>query len=290
MVCSQDFHTFDYANYSIPWDFQQHKDAFLYALEHGMNTFDASLVYGWWSGVAFLWKCLMNTTLIRHEYSIIAKLENIQSLHDIEKEIDQYLLWLGVDYIDTLLLHSPWRTLLDLWETYHAMEKMVWKKIKSLWISNASVDTLDYIVREQSINIDYFEWVYNLDCKQYEENGLLQYCKNNNILFTAYQPLRRNSIASQKVLFLEELSLKYNKTPNQILLNWITQEVWIHALVRASQIIHVQENIDSQWFRMEYEDYIILNNYRNPLFMDILVDRENKGKGTKISQIPNLQF
>jgi len=46
MVCKKEFHDFEFKQYSIPEKFISHKEAFLYAINNGMTTFDASLVYG----------------------------------------------------------------------------------------------------------------------------------------------------------------------------------------------------------------------------------------------------
>ena len=71
----------------------------------------------------------------------------------------------------------------------------------------------------EKVTLDFFEGVYNLDCKYYENEGLIEYCKENDILFTAYQPLRRNKIALKNYEFLKQIAEKYNKTQNQLMIN-----------------------------------------------------------------------
>lgn len=255
-----------------------------------MNLFDASLIYGSGSWVAFLWECLKETTLKREDYRIVAKLEKIESPEDIEKEVDLYLKWLWVDYIDTLLLHSNTTSSLDFWETHHLMSRLIWKKVRNLWASNFSYNETKYIIEEVWINLEYFEWVYNLDCKHYEESWFIGYCNSRDINFTAFQPLRRNRIAQANIPLLLELSNKYNKSQNQILLNRITKNIGINALVRSWNIEHVKENIASQDFTMNEDDYKLLNKYKNEKYMDVIIDWKNTWEWIRIAQVANQEF
>jgi len=287
MVCKKEFHDFEFKQYSIPEKFISHKEAFLYAINNGMTTFDASLVYGNGEWVAFLWKCLNDVSLDREHYEIVAKLEKIDTPEDIEKEVDLYLTALWVDFIDTLLLHSNGSSSLDLWETHHIMSSLLWKKVKWIWASNFSLRQTKYIQQEVGIQLEYFEWLFNLDCKHNQEVWIVDYCKENNITFTAYQPLRRNNITGTSEL-ITSLAKKYGKTENQIMLNWITKSVWINALIRSTKIYHIEENKSSQEFDMSAFDYQLLNEYRNNKYMNKEIDRERNGAGVTIAQVANL--
>ena len=85
-----------------------------------------------------------------------------------------------------------------------------------------------------NVKLDFFEGVYNLECKINESIGILDYCKKNNIEFVAYQPLRRNRTHLRNYDLLVELSRKYNKSQNQIILNWIIKEKNIKVLIKST--------------------------------------------------------
>ena len=135
--------------------------------------------------------------------------------------------------------------------------------------------------------MDFFEGVYNLECKINESIGLLDYCKKNNIEFVAYQPLRRNRTQLKNYELLVELSQKYNKTQNQIILNWIMKEKKINVLIKSTNCDRIDENIKSLDFEMEENDYKRLNEFKNEEFENIKIDWDNVGDGISIDQLPN---
>ena len=114
-----------------------------------------------------------------------------------------------------------------------------------------------------------------------------EYCKKNNIQFVAYQPLRRNRTQLRNYDLLIELSQKYNKTQNQIILNWIIKEKKMNVLIKSTNCDRIDENIKSLDFEMEEKDYKRLNDFKNEKFEDIKIDWDNTGDGISIDQLPN---
>lgn len=115
---------------------------------------------------------------------------------------------------------------------------------------------------------------------------VLDYCNKNDIKFLCYQPLRRNRTAKRNYQLLVELANKYNKTQNQIILNWITNEKKMVALVKSTNITRIDENKQALDFKMNIEDYQRLNNFRSEEFDNIKVDWEDNG-GISIDQLAN---
>lgn len=115
----------------------------------------------------------------------------------------------------------------------------------------------------------------------------MDYCKKNGIEFVAYQPLRRNRTHLRNYDLLVELSRKYNKSQNQIILNWIIKEKNINVLIKSTNCNRIDENIESLNFKMEKDDYKRLNDFKNEDFEDIKIDWNNTGDGISIDQLPN---
>lgn len=246
-----------------------------YQYDNWQNLIDTSFIYAGGQTMKFLWKFLK--TIPRNTIYISTKVESyIEKPEDIEKQLDLYLSLMGIEYVDSYLMHAPIVSKMSVNETYYHMQKLITKgKIRYLWTSNLSFNQLKSLHKD--FNIKTFEWLYNIECKINEDIGIIQYCKENNIYFICYQPLRRNRIAMHNYPLLIELSHKYNKTQNQILLNRIIKEKKISALVKTSDISKAKENLDSLDFQMEVKDIEDLNTFRNKDFDTLEVDRTAKG-------------
>jgi diketogulonate reductase-like aldo/keto reductase len=86
---------------------------------------------------------------------------------------------------------------------------------------------------------------------------------------------------------LVELAEKYGKTQNQIILNWIIKHKGIRVLCKCTDISHIDENLQSLDFNMELEDYIKLDNFRQPFFDKLKVKYRDNEDGILIHQVPN---
>ena len=209
----------------------------------------------------------------------------INKREDVSKQLNEYLEILNIDYVDSLQLHKPSFSNIPLTEVYEEIKKLVeLHKVRYVGISNSTLEELIEI--EKVIKIDFFEGVYNLECKIYEDIKVLDYCNNHNITFICYQPLRRNRTALRNYPVLKELSEKYNKTQNQIILNWIIKEKKILPLIKCTNIDRINENNSSLDFEMSKEDYNKLNDFRSIEFDSIVVDWTDKG-GVSIDQLAN---
>lgn len=258
--------------------------ALIESFELGQNYIDTSYLYE--SGKVMQFVADFINTVGRDKLFITTKIEpTVEKVTDIEEQLDKYLETMNIDYVDCLMLHSAIFTKLSLLDTYKEMSRMIEiGKAKSLGLSNANLEQLEEINEKYPINI--YEGVYNLECKLNENIGIIDYCKDNNIVFCAYQPLRRNRTANRNYPVLVELSKKYNKTQNQIILNWIIKEKKLNVLIKTTNKGRINENMKSLEFEMDKEDYEKLNVFRAKEFDDIIIDWEGKG-GVTVDQLAN---
>ena len=193
-------------------------NALIQSFNLGQNYIDTSYLYENGNVMAFIGEFIKKVG--RDKIFITTKIEpTVEKITDIEEQLNKYLEIMDIDYVDCLMLHSVIFTKLPLIQTYKEMNKMVeLGKVRCLGLSNANLEQLKEINEQYPISI--YEGVYNLECKLNEDIGIIDYCKDNNIIFCAYQPLRRNRTANRNYPLLVELSNKYNKTQNQIILNW----------------------------------------------------------------------
>lgn len=258
--------------------------ALIHSNNLGQNYLSLSMLYNNGEVVNQLKKFIDKVD--RNKLFIATNLEPIiESKSDVENQLNKYLEILDIEYVDMLQLHKPSFSKIPLIEVYKEIKRLVdLGKVKYIGISNASLEQLSSINRE--IKIDFFEGIYNLECKIYEDINVLSYCNENNIKFLCYQPLRRNRTAKRNYPLLIELAKKYNKTQNQIILNWIINEKKMLALVKSTNIDRINENNQALDFKMDAKDYEQLNNFRSEEFDNIDVDWNDNG-GIAIDQLAN---
>lgn len=267
-----------------PDNFEKDIEALKYSYEIGQNYLPLSMLYNNGKVVEKMKEFIK--LIGRENLFICANLERyVEKIEDVEQQLNNYLEILDIDYIDCFQIHTFAVCKISMLEIYKEIDRLVkLGKIKYIGVSNVNLEQLKEI--NSIAKIDFFEGVYNLDCKYYENEGLIDYCKENDILFTAYQPLRRNKIAQKNYPILKELSEKYNKTQNQIMINWLVKEKEIMPLIKSTNKDRIKENIEALDFEMEKVDHEKLNKFQNEKINSIEINW-NDESGVTIDQLAN---
>lgn len=249
--------------------------ALLHSFERGQNFMSTSLLYDNYNVVDFLNSFFKEVN--KDNIFLACHLETyIEKREDVEKQLDEYLRRMNIDYVDALQVHTSYASKIPLLETYEEMDKLVRKgKVKYLSASNTSLETLKEL--QKNFKLFSYEGVYNLECKYYENVGLIDFCKENNIKFVCYQALRRNNIAKMNYPFLLQMATKYDKTQNQILLNWIIKEKGLNTIIKTNTIQNIDSNLESLNFSLDSRDIEILNKFQDERFNNIEIDWKNEG-------------
>ncbi len=258
-------------------------DGLLYSFRKGQNYISTSLMYSDCAIVDFLKDFFGKIN--REDIFVMSHLEKyIEKKSDVEKQVDEYLKRMGIEYIDALQIHTPEVCKLPLLDVYYEMKKVQEKgKVRYLSTSNTSFEQLKEL--QNNFGIYSFEGVYNLDCKIYEIMGLVDYCKENKIKFICYQALRRNKIAEANYDFLVKMSEKYNKTQNQILINWMLKAKGLYTLIKTTQKEYIDSNLEALDFNLEEEDIKILNDFQNEKYNSIEIDWDANRGGVTIDKL-----
>ena len=258
-------------------------EGLLYSFRKGQNYISTSLMYSNYEIVDFLKEFFARIN--REEIFVMSHLEKyIENKGDVEKQVDEYLKRMNIEYIDVLQIHTPEVCKLKLLDVYYEMQKMVDKgKVRYLSTSNTTLEQLKEL--NENFRIYSFEGVYNLDCKIYENIGLLNYCKENNIKFICYQALRRNKIAEANYEFLIKMSEKYQKTQNQILINWLLKAKKLYTLIKTTQKEYIDSNLEALNFNLDAEDIKILDEFQNEKYNSIKIDWNANNGGITIDKL-----
>lgn len=257
----------------------------LYSAEKGQNFMSTALVYDDGKVVDFLSEFFRKVD--REKIFLMTHLERyIEKAEDVEKQVNEYLTKMNIDYIDAVQVHASYVSKIPLVETYNQINELIKKgKVRYISMSNSSLEELKEI--NEKFGVYSFEGVYNLECKLNENIGIINYCKENNIKFICYQALKRNKIANNNYPLLVKLSEKYGKTQNQILLNWLIKEKEVFALIKSTNKDNINSNLESLNFEISNEDMNKLNEFKHEGFDTVTIDWEETGKGVLIDQLAN---
>jgi diketogulonate reductase-like aldo/keto reductase len=164
---------------------------------------------------------------------------------------------LQTDYLDLYLTHWP-NKYSDTREILKAFKKLYdEKKIKAFGVSNYTIKHLKEILpiaKEIGLPIVTNQVEFHVLFYQKE---LLEFCKENDIIITAYYPLVHGEIAGHQGL--EEIGKKYGKSASQIALKWLLQKGTI-VIPKSKNKDHLQENLEIFDFELSEEDVQAIDN------------------------------
>lgn len=178
------------------------------------------------------------------------------SPHLLEKAVNRSLKKLNTKYINLYQIHFP-SPFVDLSKTLKTMEKLIDNgKINNIGISNFSLK----MIKESNNILSKYKLTsvqldYNIFHRNIENNGILEYCKNNNIAIMPYFPLGHGKVTKEIYnKYFDKIRENIRGIPNaNIALSYlISKNDNVFPIPRASNKEHVLQNI-------KYSD-IILNN------------------------------
>ncbi|MFB9128671.1 aldo/keto reductase [Paraburkholderia dipogonis] len=200
--------------------------------------------------------------IAREEIFVTTKLWNSNHRRErVEPAFDASLERLGLDYLDLYLIHTPFAfkpgdeqdprdengdviydkgvTLLDTWS---AMEDLVDRgRCRAIGLSDIGLDELRPLYESARIK----PAVVQVEAHPYlPETELLEFCKENGIVFLAFAPLghgiRPGPLEDPVILQIAE---RIGKTPAQVLLAWAIQRGGA-LLTTPRTAVRARENFD----------------------------------------------
>lgn len=268
-------------------DDQSQISALKYSYDRGLNYLDTSFLYAEGYANEIIKKALVGVD--RDNLFINAKLGDVETLKDVEAQLDEYLSFFNLDYVDSFQIHSPSRIkAVGIESVTESIMKLIDKgKTRFFSVSNMGPKNLELAIKVSGNKVFSLENDYSFDVRPCEDIGLLKKCTENDILFICYRPIRRKGVGTISNLnypLISELAEKYKKTNIQILINWYKWKENVFPIIKSSSFEHIEENIGGLAFEMEIPDYEDLDKFRviNKKWDNIDWEYEGTG-GTKIS-------
>lgn len=205
-----------------------------------------------------------------------------------KKELEDTLKLFGTDYIDSLALSSGLVEAIGQDNVFSWLKQLIAeKRIRFVNLNNPSKVQLQIAHKALGESLFSIEVGYNFEIRENDDSGILSYATKNDILPVIYQPLRRNRTANHSWPLLVELSKKYGKTQNQILLNWIVSLGYL-PLTKSESIDHIKEHLDSLSFQIDQSDLDRITQFRPPNYKKPQVYWGAQGEGVRIDQLSNV--
>jgi len=186
------------------------------ALQAGYRSIDTATYYQNEHSVG---KAVVESGIPREDIFLTTKVWNTdQGYHSTISAFEASLEKLQTSYLDLYLIHWPQSKL--TFETWKAMEELYEKgKIRAIGVCNFLIPHLKRLMENSRIKPMVNQFEFHPELVQPE---LLQFCKDNRIQPEAWRPIMKGRV--NEIEFLQELSVKYQKTPVQIVLRWDIQK------------------------------------------------------------------
>ena len=233
------------------------------ALEVGYTHFDTAEGYAAGHAEELIGRAVRETNTKRENLFITTKVspEHLQ-YEQVLKSCENSLRRLKMDTIDLYLIHWP-RVGMKLEETFRALNKLVRDgKVKHLGVSNFNLKLLKQAQSFSETPILTDQVPYRLPDRSYVENGVLDYCQQNDILLTAYSPVKFRNLPVNKTLRViadAHGSTTSHTTPYQIALAWLVAQPCIITIPVSFNPQHIKENFESVNIELTKEEFKTLS-------------------------------
>ena len=285
-------------------------DAVKVALETGYRHIDCAAVYGNEAEVGEAMDEVFSTTDIKREnVHITSKLWNTaHRKEDVIPALKKSLTDLRLDYLDLYLMHWPiaFRPGLEgfpetnddylsleevpISETWEAMlEAKKQGLIRHAGVSNFSIKKLE----DLKTKTDDFPEMNQVELHPYlQQQELLEYGKENDMLITAYSPLgssdRPDMMKSEDEPALLDneviaaIAEKHQATPAQVLIKWAVERDTI-VIPKSTNPGRIKENLESADVDLDSEDHSKIEELDIPYrYLDAAMFEEGNDKYSNI--------
>lgn len=215
------------------------------ALEVGYTHFDTAEAYASGHSEELLGRAIRETNTKREKLFITTKIspEHLAP-EQIFRSCENSLRRINVEYVDLYLIHWPPRASTQLDEAFRALNKLVREgKIKHLGVSNFNLKLLKQAQSLSETPILTDQVPYRLPDRTYVENGVLEYCQQNDILLTAYSPVKFRNLPVNKTV--QGIAAAHSATSFQIALAWLVAQPRVITIPMSFNPQHIRENFEA---------------------------------------------
>jgi len=227
------------------------------AIELGYRHFDTAEYYAAGHSEELLGQAVRESGLPREDFFITSKVSQEHLNYDgVLRACANSLRRLGMDSLDLYLIHWPTREM-NLPETFRALNQLVREgRVRHLGVSNFNLKLLKEAQSVSETPLLTNQVPYSIPDRSYVKNGVLAYCQQNDILLTAYSPVKSRFFKGQK---LADFARAKGSTPFQVGLAWLVQQPRVIAIPTSFNPQHQAENLAALDLMLSEEDMSALD-------------------------------
>jgi diketogulonate reductase-like aldo/keto reductase len=214
------------------------------ALELGYTHFDTAEYYAGGHTEELLGRAVRDHNVPRETLFITTKVSPEHLNYDeVLSCCQNSLLRLGMDFIDLYLIHWPMNGM-NLKATFQAFNKLVREgQVRHLGVSNFNLGLLKQAAALSETPLLTDQVPYCIFERTYVDNGVFEYCQNNDILLTAYSPIKPGNMKTSETMI--ELVSSRGITPQQAALAWLTTQPRVITIPMSFNPQHQAENLEA---------------------------------------------
>jgi diketogulonate reductase-like aldo/keto reductase len=228
------------------------------ALEIGYTHFDTAEAYAAGHSEELIGQAVRETKTRREDLFITSKVspEHL-SYDDVLRSCENSLRHLGMEYLDLYLIHWP-GTRTNYQDTFQALNKLVRDgKVRHLGVSNFKLKLLKEVQGYSETPLLTNQVPYRIPDRTYVQNGVIEYCQQNDILVTAYSPVKFRMIRVNKVL--SSIAEAHSVTPFEIALAWLVMQPRVITIPMSFNPQHIRENFEAADIELTQDEFQALN-------------------------------
>ncbi len=238
--------------------------ALVYTLNKGINFTEIALGYGHGNSIKIFKQALDRSSMKREDIFFTHSFypRDLESIETIIKDVDSFHRIMDTEYADSTLITEGLILKFGKDNVFPILRSLLDSgKTRFVSLSNASPNFIESFKKEFGNKFYAHEGHLSFEVRVLQDKEVFKTCDTLGVKNIIWRPLRRAKTKDKNWPLLVELSKKYGKTQNQIILNWICKLKY-RPMVFSTNEKHIEENNLSTEFEMLDEDYKRINDFR----------------------------
>jgi len=267
-------------------------EALKYAFELGYNFTEIALGYGHGNSSRLFSEAMQVSKTSKDDLFITNSVypRDFNSFDEVKKDINEMYDVFKTDFFDSTLVTQSLAVIYGydkVVEFLHELLKS--ERTRFVSLSNGSVKFIRKFFKEFGDKFFAHETHLSFEVRINKEEGIFDICKSLGVENIIWRPLRRNLTVANSWKLLSDLAKKYEKSENQIVLNWMYNQ-GLRPMVMSSSKKHIEDNWNAKDFKMETADYQAIDEFQVPNFKVPEIDWEKEKIGEKGKSMGMAEF